>query len=136
MKHLIKKKIYSNINSFAQTPFFFLFFFFFFFFFFYLFIYLFIYFFFFLDYHLQIFINEKYKDKLWMPIPIELIMVIITTTLSYAADLNAKYNLDIVMEVPTGLPAPSLPNFQVISKLVSFLCTGISISKLDKTKRN
>ncbi|XP_075039701.1 solute carrier family 26 member 6-like [Mixophyes fleayi] len=55
-------------------------------------------------------INQRMRLKLCMPIPIELVVLIISTAVSYGINLHEKYNVGIVGDIPTGLLAPTLPN--------------------------
>ena len=55
------------------------------------------------------FINVKYRKKLLVPIPAELIVVIVGTFIAYMADLNKKYHMKIVGVIPLGFPAPAVP---------------------------
>jgi hypothetical protein len=48
------------------------------------------------------FINQKFKKKLPLPIPVELLSVILGTSLSYAINLETKYKVDIIGELKTG----------------------------------
>jgi len=56
-------------------------------------------------------INERYKSRLKIPVPAELILVIIATTISYFAGLHDRYKLAVIGFIPTGLPAPRVPPF-------------------------
>jgi MFS superfamily sulfate permease-like transporter len=52
---------------------------------------------------LKIFVNEKYKKQLRnIPIPTELIVIIVGTTISYFLNLNQNYGLAIVGQIPSG----------------------------------
>ena len=57
----------------------------------------------------QEYINERFKKKLKIPIPAELLLVIIATTISYSARLNERYALPIIGPIPLGLPTPTVP---------------------------
>lgn len=46
---------------------------------------------------------------MFMPVPIELIVVILGTVISYLAQLNTNFNVDIVGDVPTGFHRPAAP---------------------------
>jgi len=48
------------------------------------------------------FLNNKYKKKLPVPIPVELLSVILGTSISYAINLGTKYNVKIIGELKTG----------------------------------
>ena len=58
---------------------------------------------------IKMFINVKYRKKLFIPIPAELIVVIVGTFVCYIADLNEKYHMKIVGKIPRGFPAPAVP---------------------------
>ncbi|KHN82502.1 Sulfate permease family protein 3 [Toxocara canis] len=60
----------------------------------------------------------KKKLRLPVPIPFELILVIIATILSSSFDAYHRYNVSIVNRIPTGLPVPKLPRFDLIPQLV------------------
>ncbi|KAM5147885.1 solute carrier family 26 member 6-like isoform 2-T2 [Mantella aurantiaca] len=64
------------------------------------------------------FLNEKYSAKIRIPIPIELITLIVATGIAYGADLNAAYGVDIVGEIPTGMKAPVLPDVSLFASVV------------------
>ncbi|XP_059510547.1 prestin isoform X2 [Stegostoma tigrinum] len=62
-------------------------------------------------------INLRYKDKLPVPIPVELIMVIIGTGVSAGMNLHENYDVNVVGRIPTGLRAPVLPDFNLLSEI-------------------
>lgn len=47
-------------------------------------------------------LNERYKKKLPVPIPGEIIVVIVSTGVSYGMSLNKHYQVDVVNTIPTG----------------------------------
>ncbi|NWT06359.1 S26A6 protein, partial [Mionectes macconnelli] len=55
-------------------------------------------------------LNHKFAAKLPMPIPIELITIIVSTGISYGVDLNDKFGISVVGTIPSGLKAPVVPN--------------------------
>ncbi|KAJ7407130.1 hypothetical protein WISP_128431 [Willisornis vidua] len=59
-------------------------------------------------------INLRFKKKLPVPIPMEIIVVIIGTGVSAGMNLNKSYKVDIVGNIPQGLRAPAVPEFQLI----------------------
>ncbi|XP_034000952.1 solute carrier family 26 member 6-like [Trematomus bernacchii] len=63
-------------------------------------------------------INECYRQKLPMPIPIEIIAIIAATIIIYFADLTSKYNIDVVGEIPSGLKAPRAPDATLFSDVI------------------
>ncbi|KAL8580192.1 hypothetical protein ACOMHN_049252 [Nucella lapillus] len=70
------------------------------------------------------FVNEKYKKKLRVPIPIELIVMILGTVVTYYADLNGRYGIGIIKRVPTGVPSPSIPD---VGNGLDYLTDGLII---------
>ncbi|KAK0053470.1 prestin [Biomphalaria pfeifferi] len=54
-------------------------------------------------------VNERFKHKLFAPIPIELFVVIFGTMSSYFGDFRVNYGVDVVGKIPTTIPPPSVP---------------------------
>lgn len=50
----------------------------------------------------KVFINEKFKDKLPFPLPLELIMLVVNIVISYFVDFNGRWSVKIVGNLPTG----------------------------------
>ncbi|XP_030628249.1 prestin [Chanos chanos] len=83
-------------------------------------------------------INERFKKKIPIPIPGEIIVVIVSTGISYGMGLHANYKVDIVKDIPTGLLPPAIPDFSLLPNvlvdsiaiaIVSF-SMGISLAKI------
>ncbi|NXX34477.1 S26A6 protein, partial [Nicator chloris] len=55
-------------------------------------------------------LNHKFAAKLPMPIPIELITIIVSTGISYGVNLNDKFGISVVGNIPSGLKPPVAPN--------------------------
>ncbi|XP_019732644.1 prestin isoform X1 [Hippocampus comes] len=89
-------------------------------------------------------LNERFKNKLPIPIPGEIIVVIVSTGVSYGMTLAANYKVDVVGEIPTGLLPPVAPDFSLLRTLVtdSFAIAivgfsmGISLAKIFALKHN
>lgn len=47
-------------------------------------------------------INEKYKAKMFMPIPMELIIVVFGTLFAHLFNFNGNYKIKIVGDLPRG----------------------------------
>lgn len=47
-------------------------------------------------------LNERFKKKLPIPIPGEIIIVIVSTGVSYGLSLSRDYSVDVVGKIPTG----------------------------------
>ncbi|CAF2736430.1 unnamed protein product [Rotaria sp. Silwood2] len=83
-------------------------------------------------------LNERYKKKIRTVIPIELILVIFGTLISYLVKLHDRHGVSIVGPVKRGLPSPTVPAFTNISSLlvsaititVVSLCLNISVAKM------
>ncbi|XP_072418789.1 prestin isoform X1 [Chiloscyllium punctatum] len=71
-------------------------------------------------------INVRCKHKLPVPIPVELILVIITTGVSAGMNLHENYEVNIVGHIPSGLKAPVLPDFSLLSEIFTE-CIAIAI---------
>ncbi|GAB6033492.1 hypothetical protein CHUAL_013373 [Chamberlinius hualienensis] len=55
------------------------------------------------------FINPPFQAKFKVPIPIELLAVVVGTGVSYAMDFSGTYKINIVGYIPSGLPVPRVP---------------------------
>ncbi|TNM91468.1 hypothetical protein fugu_019848 [Takifugu bimaculatus] len=83
-------------------------------------------------------LNERFKKKLPIPIPGEMVIVIVSTGISYGLSLSSDYNVDVVGNIPTGLLPPTIPEFSLMPHLLadSFAVAivgfsmGISLSKI------
>lgn len=69
-------------------------------------------------------LNERYKSRLRFPIPIDLIIVVIATPISYFLQLGDKYNFRVVGKIPAGLPKPFVPD---ITYAKDYIIEGIVI---------
>ncbi|KAH8870807.1 Solute carrier family 26 member 6 [Schistosoma japonicum] len=69
---------------------------------------------------------------LFIPIPVDLIIVILSTIVSYSLDLNGKYNMKIVGKVSKGIQYPEVPDISLmgpyIGDIVTTAVVGISVS--------
>ncbi|XP_078409358.1 prestin isoform X4 [Cetorhinus maximus] len=71
-------------------------------------------------------LNDRCKAKFPAPIPVELIVVIISTGVSAAMNLTENNKVDIVGNIPTGLRAPVLPDFSLLPEIFTD-CIAIAI---------
>ncbi|NXD99526.1 S26A6 protein, partial [Chaetorhynchus papuensis] len=63
-------------------------------------------------------LNHKFAAKLPMPIPIELITIIVSTGISYGVNLREKFGISVVGEIPSGLKPPVVPNMSYFGQVV------------------
>uniref|UniRef100_A0A3B3IKG6 Solute carrier family 26 member 5 n=1 Tax=Oryzias latipes TaxID=8090 RepID=A0A3B3IKG6_ORYLA len=63
-------------------------------------------------------LNERYKKKLPVPLPGEIIVVIVSTGVSYGMSLNKNYQVDVVNTIPTGLRPPAIPDFSLLPNMI------------------
>ncbi|XP_041802712.1 solute carrier family 26 member 6 [Chelmon rostratus] len=54
-------------------------------------------------------LNERFKNKLPVAVPWELILIVLATVLSVQMDLAAQYRVQVVGHIPSGLSSPVLP---------------------------
>lgn len=64
-------------------------------------------------------LNERFKKKLPIPIPGEIIVVIVSTGISYGLSLSKQYKVHVVGNIPTGLRPPAAPNISLLPNLVT-----------------
>uniref|UniRef100_A0A673CPW7 SLC26A/SulP transporter domain-containing protein n=1 Tax=Sphaeramia orbicularis TaxID=375764 RepID=A0A673CPW7_9TELE len=83
-------------------------------------------------------LNERFKKKLPIPIPGEIIVVIVSTGVSYGLSLSGVHKVDVVGNIPTGLLPPAVPDFSLLPTLVTDafavaivgFSMGISLAKI------
>ncbi|KAK3602577.1 hypothetical protein CHS0354_020639 [Potamilus streckersoni] len=89
-------------------------------------------------------INEKFKSKLKVPIPIDVIITILATIISHFGTLHENFGVNVVGNIPTGIPKPSIPKLSAFSSVIGksieiaalvFFLT-ISLAKLMAVKHN
>ena len=54
-------------------------------------------------------VNERFRSRMHVPIPAELIVVVVSTLVSHFAALDRRFELRVIGVIPTGFPAPSVP---------------------------
>ncbi|XP_030359722.1 sulfate transporter-like isoform X2 [Strigops habroptila] len=62
-------------------------------------------------------INDRYKEKMKAPFPIELLVVIVATIISYYFNFEERYKSDVCGDIPTGFRTPTLPDINLFSSL-------------------
>ncbi|XP_076836648.1 sulfate anion transporter 1 [Brachyhypopomus gauderio] len=62
-------------------------------------------------------LQDRYKNRLKIPLPTELLVVAVATTVSHFADLSGQYSSSISGAIPTGFIPPKVPNFELMPRL-------------------
>ncbi|NWU62799.1 S26A9 protein, partial [Pterocles burchelli] len=70
-------------------------------------------------------LNLKYMKKIRMPIPMEIIIVIVATAISGSFNMPEKYSMPAVGQISMGFPAPTLP---LVSKWKDMIGTAFSLA--------
>lgn len=63
--------------------------------------------------------NERFKKRLKIPIPAELILVVVGTIIAHYTHLNSRYGLGIIGPISTGFPLPRPPPMTSAASYVS-----------------
>ncbi|XP_061113282.1 solute carrier family 26 member 6-like isoform X1 [Conger conger] len=63
-------------------------------------------------------LNSAYSQKLPLPIPIELIVIIVGTLISYYTHLHKLYGIDVVGAIPSGLNPPKTPDISIFTEVI------------------
>ncbi|XP_055338400.1 sulfate anion transporter 1-like isoform X2 [Paramacrobiotus metropolitanus] len=76
------------------------------------------------------FLQPALFRKVKLVIPTEFIVMVVATILAYCFDLNGDYGITILGDMPSGIPYPSVPNFQYMPYplLEGFLAGLVSIA--------
>ncbi|KFP44605.1 Solute carrier family 26 member 9 [Chlamydotis macqueenii] len=70
-------------------------------------------------------LNLKYMKKIRMPIPMEIIIVIVATAISGSLNMPEKYGMPVVGKISMGFPAPTLP---LVNKWKDMIGTAFSLA--------
>ncbi|XP_075698145.1 pendrin-like [Rhinoderma darwinii] len=89
-------------------------------------------------------VNERFKHKLRVPIPIEIIVTIVATGISYAVNFEQKYNSGIVKSIPSGFIKPISPDISMFASMIGSAfsigivayAVAVSVAKVYGTKHN
>ncbi|XP_055520323.1 solute carrier family 26 member 10 isoform X2 [Leucoraja erinacea] len=79
-------------------------------------------------------INSRFRQKFRTPIPIEIIMLIVATAVTFATSLDKCCNVQIVGHIPAGFPSPQMPALGSIPSLIgdtvaiTFVGYAVSVS--------
>ncbi|KAM3617418.1 uncharacterized protein V6R79_005903 [Siganus canaliculatus] len=63
-------------------------------------------------------LNERFKNKLPVAIPWELILIVLGTIVSVQMDLAGQHRVQVVGHIPSGLCPPSLPPLSQVRELI------------------
>ncbi|XP_072311339.1 sulfate anion transporter 1 [Eucyclogobius newberryi] len=62
-------------------------------------------------------LQDRYKDRLKIPLPTELVVVAVATLGSHFGDLNGKYSSSISGHIPTGFIPPRAPSIDIVPQV-------------------
>ncbi|CAF1109888.1 unnamed protein product [Adineta ricciae] len=74
------------------------------------------------------YLNERFKAKIRIVLPLELVLIIIGTVLSHFTHLHEDFGISIVGEIKRGLPPPALPTFDNVNQLILPAITIAAVS--------
>ncbi|XP_072003254.1 pendrin [Engystomops pustulosus] len=89
-------------------------------------------------------LNDRYKHIIKVPIPIEVLVTIVATGISYGANLEQKYNAGIVKKIPNGFIPPMTPDVSLFQEMIGSAfsigivayAVAVSVGKVYATKHN
>ncbi|KAJ8393957.1 hypothetical protein AAFF_G00054900 [Aldrovandia affinis] len=62
-------------------------------------------------------LQDHYKNRLKIPLPTELVVVVVATLVSHFTNLNMQYSSSISGAIPTGFIPPKVPSFELMPKV-------------------
>ncbi|XP_051534045.1 sulfate anion transporter 1-like [Myxocyprinus asiaticus] len=62
-------------------------------------------------------LQDRYKDRLKIPLPTELVVVGVATMVSHFADLNGQFSSSISGAIPTGFIPPKVPSVELMPRV-------------------
>ncbi|XP_018427478.1 PREDICTED: anion exchange transporter [Nanorana parkeri] len=63
-------------------------------------------------------LNEKYKNQIKFIIPIDLILITVTSLACYFANMEEDYGIEVIGYIPKGIPLPQAPEMDVLQQVV------------------
>lgn len=63
-------------------------------------------------------LNAFLSKKIPVPIPVELLAIIIATVISWQVNLEEKYGVDVVGDIPSGLQGPVFPTTSLFGQVI------------------
>ncbi len=79
-------------------------------------------------------INERFRKKLKIPIPSELLVVIVATLVSHFAEFETRFDVSVVSKIQQGFPTPAVPpminfeNYIIDAFVIALISFTISIA--------
>ncbi|XP_068041308.1 anion exchange transporter [Anomalospiza imberbis] len=64
-------------------------------------------------------LNEKFHRNIKVVLPIDLLLIIATSIACYYADMEYIYGIEVVGNIPKGLPSPKAPPMSVLPEVVT-----------------
>ncbi|KAE8631099.1 hypothetical protein XENTR_v10001079 [Xenopus tropicalis] len=62
-------------------------------------------------------IGDRYKEKIKIPLPTELVVIVVATLVSHYCNLKEIYGSSVSGVIPTGFIPPQVPDFSLFSKI-------------------
>ncbi|XP_072261497.1 sulfate anion transporter 1 [Pyxicephalus adspersus] len=62
-------------------------------------------------------LGDRYKDKIKIPLPTELVVIVVATLVSHYCNLNELYGSSVSGVIPTGFIPPKVPDLSLVSKI-------------------
>ncbi|XP_074125814.1 anion exchange transporter isoform X1 [Sminthopsis crassicaudata] len=64
-------------------------------------------------------LNEQFKKKIKVVLPVDLVLIIAASFACYCANMEYTYGLDVVGHIPYGIPSPKAPSMNILSEVVT-----------------
>lgn len=80
------------------------------------------------------FFEDHLRKKLPFPFPFDLLVVILSTAISYGCNLSSSFGIVVMGKIPRGLPSPQVPRIDLFPTIIvdalvlAIMCFSISLS--------
>ncbi|XP_034981154.1 anion exchange transporter [Zootoca vivipara] len=64
-------------------------------------------------------LNEKFKGKIKVVLPIDLVLIVATSAACYYADMEQSYGMKVVGHIPEGIPLPRSPPMNILPEVIT-----------------
>ncbi|XP_063447609.1 prestin-like [Mytilus trossulus] len=63
-------------------------------------------------------VNDRFKKRMKIPIPIDLIVVVVSTLISHFAKFEENLGVDVIGDIPSGFRPPAVPSLDIAPRIL------------------
>lgn len=63
-------------------------------------------------------VNDRFKKRMKIPIPIDLLVVVVSTLISHFAKFEENLGVDVIGDIPSGFRPPAVPSLDIAPRII------------------